>query len=395
MTIAFHQDGGAAVRTVGDYIGNPMYAVLSQHEFVLLALSLLGVSALVVRMLGERRTILKGLRGHYRALSSVDRFLWWLLVVAGTVHIGLVVGHEWTAISAAYAIGGLAQFALARRVLRRQPRRGWGIVIVGGSLLAYVVATVAGEPPDQVGIGTKLVELAALAIIVTPKRPGRVRSMAATTGMLGAAIIVAFGAWIGAFSGGGGHHVGQAAEPGTLIPLGVDRAPTADEIAQADALHGAIVATARKYEDVEAARRDGYAVDGISGTDFHAANAAYQQDGRTFDPERPENILYAVGPNGPVVTGVMFEMEEIGEPGPAPGGPLTVWHAHDHVCFSLTPPALAGLTSPFGVCPLGSITMAMTGEMLHAWTLPGAPERFGHLDDEWLNAYLGGLASDR
>ena len=84
----------------------------------------------------------------------------------------------------------------------------------------------------------------------------------------------------------------------------------------------------------------------------------------------------------------MFEMEAIGEPGPAIAGPLTVWHAHDHVCFSLTPPALAGLTSPFGVCPMGSITMPVTNEMIHLWTVPGAPERIGHIEDEWLDAYL-------
>ena len=33
----------------------------------------------------------------------------------------------------------------------------------------------------------------------------------------------------------------------------------------------------------------------------------------------------------------MYEMDEIGTAGPAIGGPLTVWHAHDHVCFALTP----------------------------------------------------------
>ena len=84
----------------------------------------------------------------------------------------------------------------------------------------------------------------------------------------------------------------------------------------------------------------------------------------------------------------MHEMEGIGTSGPAVGGPLTVWHAHDHVCFSVVPLGLAGLTSPFGVCPLGSITIPVTNEMIHVWTLPGVEERFGHLEDQWLDDYL-------
>ena len=88
----------------------------------------------------------------------------------------------------------------------------------------------------------------------------------------------------------------------------------------------------------------------------------------------------------------LFEMPAISQAGPAVGGPLTVWHRHDHVCFSLTPPALAGLTSPFGSCPVGSITIPRTGEMMHVWTLPGIPDPFGDLEDEWLNDYLSAPA---
>jgi hypothetical protein len=69
-----------------------------------------------------------------------------------------------------------------------------------------------------------------------------------------------------------------------------------------------------------------------------------------------------------------------------------VWHAHDHVCFSLTPPAIAGLTSPYGFCPAGSITMPITNEMLHIWVLPGVEDRFGDIEDEWLADYLDAVA---
>ncbi len=57
----------------------------------------------------------------------------------------------------------------------------------------------------------------------------------------------------------------------------------------------------------------------------------------------------------------------------------------------VTPPALAGLVSPFGGCPLGSISVARTAEMIHVWTLPGVEEPFGEIDQEWLAAYLSAL----
>ncbi len=132
-------------------------------------------------------------------------------------------------------------------------------------------------------------------------------------------------------------------------------------------------------------------VDDLARRGYHADNPDYKNDGRVLDPAAPETLVFAAGPDGPVLVGAMFQMDEIGASGPAPGGPLTVWHAHDHVCFALTPPSLAGLTGPFGTCPIGSITLPVTNEMIHVWTLPGAPEPFGDLDDEWLAEYLAAL----
>ncbi len=175
-----------------------------------------------------------------------------------------------------------------------------------------------------------------------------------------------------------------------LLPIGNDRAATASEAAEARRLYEATAAATARYADPAVAAADGYQTAGMAGTGFHASNPSYQHDGRILDPARPETLVYAVGPGGPVLLGAMFEMPSIGQPGPAVGGPLTVWHAHDHVCLSLLPPALSGLTSPYGICPLGSITVPITPEMIHVWTVPGAPEPFGDLDDEWLAAFLAG-----
>jgi hypothetical protein len=84
----------------------------------------------------------------------------------------------------------------------------------------------------------------------------------------------------------------------------------------------------------------------------------------------------------------MFQMSKFGEPGPAVGGPLTVWHGHEQICFSVLPPGLTGIVSPLGGCPVGSLAIPRTVEMMHVWTAPGAPQPFGDLDDGWRRAYV-------
>jgi hypothetical protein len=115
-----------------------------------------------------------------------------------------------------------------------------------------------------------------------------------------------------------------------------------------------------------------------------------------FDPAHPESLVYAVAPNGrPVLMGAVFQMPGLGEAGPMIGGPLTVWHGHQDVCISLTPPALSGLLSPLGTCPVGSILLPRTSQMIHVWIVPGAPEPFGDLDADWKRAYLASTVNQR
>jgi hypothetical protein len=390
--MALHGADGVPARGLGDYVGSPMYEIIPEHGPAVIAVLLLAIAAWFVRTAAHR--------GHrwatpfvadYRSLPLVRRFAAWLLLIAGTVHLGLVFGHELSWYSVGYAVVGVAELEVARRLVRRRRWRKYGAIALAGSLVGYAIASMAGEAPDQLGLATKLIELAALAVVLAPQGDRRWRRLGASTATVTFALLVAVGAWVGAFGEGeGGHHLGEVPPPGVLVPDGEDRPATAHEQREAQDLYQATLATAQRYEDPEAARVDGYHVDGMYGLDFHAENAEYKTDGRVLDPARPENLIYAVSDRGPVLIGVMYEIEEIGEPGPAVGGPLTVWHAHDHVCFSLIPPALSGLTSPFGTCPVGSITMPITNEMIHVWTLPGVPERYGDLEDAWLEEYLGG-----
>lgn len=394
-SLLFHSEGLVDRSiSVDEYIGSPLYYVIPEHEP--------GVIAAVLLVLGAVWLKWRAGRGNpkavstveaYRRLTPVHRLLAWMLLLTSAIHAGLVLGHEPSFYTALYAAGAIAPFVMARKLINGRPWRRWTRLVLVGSILGYTMSSVAGSAPDQLGIATKLVELVALSIAMTPQRPGRLRQLAATTGAVALVVITGFGGWIGAFvSGAGGHHLGEVPPPGVLLPPGEDRLPTATEQHEADELYAATVAAVAKYGDPRVAAADGYDVGNIVGRDHHAQNSAYKQDGHIFDPERPENLIYAVGPTGPVLIGVMYEMDEIGVAGPAIGGPLTVWHAHDHVCFALTPPALAGLTSPFGYCPAGSITMPITNEMIHLWTLPGVPEQYGDLEDSWLTDYLEGLA---
>ncbi|HEY6203778.1 MAG TPA: hypothetical protein VI056_12145, partial [Candidatus Limnocylindria bacterium] len=244
----------------------------------------------------------------------------------------------------------------------------------------------------------------ALAIVVRPApSQSRLRSISGSVAIVILALGTATSSWIGAFRASAaepgavaGHHVraGGVPPPGTIFPAVPARDATAAErAAAADIVEATRIALAR-YADPAVAAADGYHVNGLAGIDFHASNPAYEHDDRILDPAHPETLVYAVAPDGrPVLMGAMFLMPKIGQPGPTIGGPLTVWHAHQHVCFSLTPPGLAGLLSPLGTCPIGTIDVPLTPEMIHIWIVPGAPEAFGDLDEAWKRAYLQAIAT--
>lgn len=373
--------------TTGEYLSSPLYSVLDEHVAALLAIALLPLVLWVYRQI----------RNHATTPTSLDpsnRMLFWLLAASAAAHVGLVVGHEASALTALFLADAMLLGFAAGGVARGNPSHRFMRWVLSGSLLAFVVSSFSGEVPDQVALFTKLLELTALTIVLAPLRPTRLRRLATSASAVAMVVLVGISSWAGAFGATeGGHHLGEVPQPGVLLPVGTDRAATTAESEAADAFHAETVAGVARFADPAVAAAAGYDVDGISGLDFHAGNEQYKHDGLILDPRRPENLIYAAGPDGPVLVGVMYEMEETGVAGPAIGGPLTVWHAHNQICFGVVPPALAGLRSPFGSCPVGSITMPVTGEMLHVFVAPGAPDRFGHLDDDWLEAFVAGTLS--
>ncbi|HKY52312.1 MAG TPA: hypothetical protein VJP45_13730 [Candidatus Limnocylindria bacterium] len=376
--------------------GSPLYLIGPDHVAALVAVGALGIAFWLFRR-----------RGH-PALAPIDSLLVALLAASSAIHLGLAFGHDGhgAAIRALFVADAAMLAAVARRVIegRRPGRLAVGVLV--GSIVAYWLSALGGESPDQIGLATKLIEILALAIVVrsTPARGwGRMRAAAGAVAVCVLVVLTGATSWIGAFRAAAGepgavagHHVhaGGVAPPGTILPLVADREPTAEERVAATRLVDAARVALARYADPAVAAADGYRVNGLAGLDFHAANPAYEHDGRILDPARPETLVYAVAPDGrAVLMGAMFLMPDMRTPGPTVGGPLTVWHAHEHVCFSLTPPALAGLLSPLGMCPIGSIDVPLTAEMIHMWIVPGAPQPFGDLDDAWKRAYLQAIAA--
>lgn len=370
-------------------IGSPLYHLDTGHIVGVLALVVVPVALWVLR------------RRSAAGLPPIDWLLIGLLLGSAAIHAGLVIGNDHgPAIGLLFVLDAVALVVIARRVLRGSPAGRAGAIVLVGSVAAYWLAML-NEPPDQLGIATKLGEILALAIVLRPA-PNARRRMLGSIGRNVAICVLVIGtassSWLGAFRASAaepgavaGHNVhgGSVPPPGTVFPLSAGRDATSSEQAAANSFLLSARAALARYAEPAIAAADGYKVDGLAGIDFHATNPGYEKDGRVFDPAHPEGLVYAVAPSGrPVLLGAVFQMQDLGQPGPAIGGPLTAWHAHEEVCISLTPPALAGLLSPLGGCPVGSIVIPRTAQMIHVWLVPGAPEPFGDLSEAWRRDYL-------
>jgi hypothetical protein len=262
----------------------------------------------------------------------------WTLLAAAAVHPGLVSGHGRPVLGLLLLLDAALLLVVLRRLLLGRPWRLAAALLLTGSVLAWAVAVVAAELPDQAGLATKLVELAALAVVLRPRRATRPRRLAASAATVGLVVLTGLAAWTGAFAAaergrGDGHH-GPAAAPGTLAAPAEDRAPTPAERLAARRFHQLALRGLGRYRDPVVAAADGYQVEGIAGTDFHAANPRHAADGRSLDPVRPESLVYARTSRGPVLLGAVYEMPSLGRRGPRIGGPLTHWHAHENVCVT-------------------------------------------------------------
>ena len=352
------------------YIGSPIYGMAPEHRLAVVLVAAVVIAA-GIAFLGARANHPPAARliGRYRALPSLYRFAAWLLAVISAMNLGM-------------GLGRLAGAVLHRLLTGRSWRRPL-VVLTIVALTVNLGLAVAGVTVDQAGFLTALLEVTVLAVVLRTVDGGRLRRVVGSVVVVGAVGFTTLAGWAGAVVAGmGGENLGETPLPGVLLPKGTDREPTPAEQEAADRFLRRTAEAIAKYEDVALAAADGYQVDAIVGSEFHAENPIYKSDGVILDPERPETLVYDETPDGPVLMGAMYEMEEIGEEGPMFGGPITVWHAHDHICFGAFPPAITSFESPLGACPLLSVSFPVTNEMMHVWTVPGVADPYaGELEE--------------
>jgi hypothetical protein len=338
--------------------------------------------------------------------GPVERWAAALLGVSAAVHLALPLGHNDNGVLTAGFLGsGVAYAWLALRALDGRRWRLPTALLVVATLVGYIWVTLAGgEEPDQVGLATALVELTAFGLAVAPAT-GRLRRAAGATATVAATAVVGAALWAGAFAAhdtgdvtiasaaapaaaghAHGHDHAARAQAGVVMRPVADHHATPEQIRAAARLAEETVAAARRYADIDVARAAGYQASlSQTGYDVHLENKAFAKDGRTLDPRRPEQLVYAIDGGRATLLGVVFVMERAGEPGPEPGGPITGWHAHNG-CLTVLPPGF-GITSPYGGCPALSV-QATVPEMMHIWTVdsPRGPYAEG-LDEQWVRAY--------
>jgi hypothetical protein len=345
-------------------------------------------------------------------IAITDRWAAALLGVAAVVHLALPLGHfDGPLLTIGFLGSGTAYAWLA---LRAREGRRWRVpaaLLIVATLVAYLsVVGAGGEEPDQVGIATALVELAALGLALVPPRaphrPRRLRRVAGSAATLAAAMLVGAIVWIGSFAahqhadaavsaGPGtaaahghehGHDIAARAQAGVIMRPVAEHHATPAQAAAAARLAAATRSAVRRFASLDAALAAGYRAQGrLAGTDVHLEHPAYKSDGRILDPRRPEMLVYAIAGGRATLLGVVYVMERAGVPAPQPGGPITGWHAHN-LCISPLPPGI-GIVTPYGGCPAFAIAITVP-EMMHVWTVdnPAGPYAEG-LDQAWVRAY--------
>ncbi|HEY1420241.1 MAG TPA: hypothetical protein VGG90_05975 [Candidatus Dormibacteraeota bacterium] len=299
-----------------------------------------------------------------------------LLAVAGAVHLGLVTTHLNERLTAVLFAGNGAGYIVLSQLFTWRWWRPAAAALLVMTLLGYVVYIVLGfDSPDQIAIATALLEMLALGLVLVPVRGelGRTRRTVRWTA-LGAAlpvlmVVTIASVWIVDLARPDARH----AHAGAILQASNEVA-TPQQVAAAAQLYAETKAAIQPFVDWHRAWAAGYRPGGPGNMpSSHWMNQGYVAAGYVLDPHRPQGLVYANTRHGPVLLGAMFQMKNLGQFGPDPGGPLTVWHQHQDICF--TPFGFEfSLMTPTATCPLGAIDISTT-PMLHVWIVdnPSGP----------------------
>ncbi len=292
-----------------------------------------------------------------------------MMAVAGAIHLGLVPSHLGEPVTAVlFVLNGTAYIALSQAFTWRHWRLA-SAALITATLLGYLLWIALGlDQPDQVALTTKILELTALGLVIVP-----VRGLAAPRDPASRWALLLAGLPLFTMIVGGtvwgidiANPDAQHAHLGAVLQSTND-APTPQQVAAARQLYDETAAAIAPYRDWHVAWAAGYRPGGpAAAPSSHWMNAAYVKAGYVLDPAHPQGLVYANTHHGPVLLGAMFQMKQLGQFGPDPGGPLTAWHQHLNICF--TPFGLGefSLMTPFATCPFGSIDISAPA-MLHVW----------------------------
>jgi hypothetical protein len=302
-----------------------------------------------------------------------------LLLLTGVVHLALVPDHlrQAPSLGVLFALDGAAFVILALASLRFNGARWrWpAVALLVATILAYLGMVISRrEAVDDLGVATKLIELAALGVLLWPfGRRFDWRWATATVSLLVAMTVTGGAAWAASFRPS---PTGHAHDGRTVLAAAP---PTDAQRVAAAKLVDDTRAGIERYTDVQVALADGYrpSTPPLAPT-VHYLNQAYRHDGRVLDPTRPEALVYANTVNGPVLLGAMYMLPKANMRPPDLGGALAEWHTHANLCFALPTFSINGLESVFGTCPIGSIN-APTPAMLHVWTIANPSGPFAEL----------------
>jgi hypothetical protein len=343
-----------------------MFDIAEDHAIGLYAgLLMLPIALIVLRLRPARRSV----PGTVQAAAV-------LMAMSGAIHLALVATHLEEQITAVlFVMNGVAYIALASAFTWRW----WRLASAGlltATVLGYLVFIAFGfDTPDQVALSTKVIELTALGLVLVPVRgESRPRDRAWYWAILAAGLpllTVLSGAtiWIVDLASPDAQH----SHVGAVLQVTNDVA-TPEQTAAAAQLYADTKAAILPYEDWHQAWAAGYRPGGPANMPTtHWMNERYVKAGYVMDPHRPQGLVYANTPHGPLLLGAMFQMPHLNQFGPDPGGPLTAWHQHENICF--TPFGFEfSLMTPFATCPLGAIDLSAP-PMLHVWIVdnPGGP----------------------
>ena len=305
----------------------------------------------------------------YRSASGARRLAALLLAVTAGIHLGLVIGHLDDAFKSVMFLADGVAYAVLAFVSFTAPwwRRASSVVLMV-NILGYLAFLVAGsEGPDQVGVATKLIEIVALGLVLVPTpheaRPSRRRARWTLVAAGVPALILTSGVSVWAVDLA--HPDARHQHVGALLQQ-ANRVPTPEQQAAAQRLWEDTRKGIAPYADSRAAWAAGYRPTGDDGqAAVHWTNGAYDKETYILDPRHPQALVYVHSRHGLVLAGAMYQMPRQDQFGPDPGGPLTTWHIHQHICFGA---GAFSLATPFSSCPFGMVDVTAPA-MLHVWTV--------------------------